>query len=70
MRHTSRSEFGGTSPKGWFKKNFDCSVQGDKAGVSFIVRNDIGVLVGADNIPVTSVSILEPEIRGLWKAIC
>lgn len=35
----------------------------------FVIKNDIGVLIGADSIPVTSVSVLEVEIRDLWEAI-
>lgn len=37
-------------------------MQGDKAGADFVVRNDIGALVGASSIHIISVSIPETEI--------
>lgn len=40
------------SPKCWFKINFDGSMQCNKAGACFVVRNDIRGLVGAYSIPL------------------
>lgn len=53
-QHTKRSS--ARSPS-WFKVNYDGSVQGDKVIASFVVRNDIGVLIGAGSIFVASMSV-------------
>lgn len=51
--------------KEWFKVNFGCSVQRDKAKTGFVIRNDICALVEANSILVISMAVPEVEIRGL-----
>lgn len=45
--------------------NFDGSGQGNRAGATFIVKNDIDMLVGANNIHAAFVSMPRVEIRDL-----
>lgn len=47
----------------WFKINFNVSIQTTIiTEISFIIRNDIDVLIGTNNIPIISVSVSETEI--------
>lgn len=48
--------------------NFDDSVYRNRAETGFVVKNDIGVL-GAESIPVVSLSVLDAKIRDLWKVV-
>lgn len=54
-------------PRGKFKVNFHDSVQSNKAGIGFVVKNDICGLIGACtcSIPIVCSSVLDIEIRGL-----
>lgn len=49
-------------PKGWFKINFDSSMQGNKVVVGFVVRNDTGGLVGVGSVSLVYSSVLDVEI--------
>lgn len=45
--------------------NFDCSVQSNKSGNDFVVKNDIIILVGTNSVPAVFMSKLETEIWSL-----
>lgn len=56
--------------RGWCKLNFNGSVHDNKAGVGFVIRNNIGALVRTDSFVVVLYMCLK---RRLWiyrKPLC